>query len=290
MNIVLENAARSLDKYKVIMPPNHVHLITQENSDYFAFGAGTDATAVGYILVRTVPKESMANVIALEIDQKLAGSGLEEVLLGTVEKKLREKNYHTLTFDCIFQENEPVSKAFLSRDEGWGEGELLSHILTSKLQGISREAWVTKHRLPKGFEFFSWDELTTGEKEYIETGCDQWYPSKLSPLQEAHMMNAQLSVGLRYQGSVVGWMIVQRTAKNMVLFKTQFIRDEFRSLGRGVFLIAEGIRRTSRVEGMDYGMFVVEKENNDMLHFTNRHFAPYIIRRKSLFSFRKVLS
>ncbi len=41
---------------------------------------------------------------------------------------------------------------------------------------------------------------------------------------------------------------------------------------------------------MEYGMFVVEKENNEMLHFTNRHFAPYIIRRKSLFSFRKVLS
>ncbi|GED70875.1 hypothetical protein BRE01_45770 [Brevibacillus reuszeri] len=290
MNINLENAARSLDKYRAMMSPNHVHLITQENSDYFAFGAGTNATAVGYILVRTIPKESMSNVIALEIDQKLAGIGLEEVLLDAVEKKLREKNYHTLTFDCIFQENEPVSKAFLSPQEGWGKGELLSHIYTGNLQGISRAPWVTKQRLPKGFEFFSWDELTTGEREYIATGGDQWYPSKLSPLQEAHLMNAQLSVGLRYQGSIVGWKIVQRTARNMVLFKTQFIRDEYRSLGRGVLLIAEGIRKTIRVEGMEYGMFVVEKENNDMLQFTNRHFAPYIIRRKSLFSFRKVLA
>ena len=45
MNINLENAARSLDKYRAMMSPNHVHLITQENSDYFAFGAGTNAYA-----------------------------------------------------------------------------------------------------------------------------------------------------------------------------------------------------------------------------------------------------
>ncbi|WP_289136989.1 hypothetical protein [uncultured Brevibacillus sp.] len=103
-------------------PPNHARLITQENSDYFAFGADTDVTAVGYILVRTVPKESMANVIALEIDQKLVGSGLEEVLLGSVEKKLRNKNYRTFTFDCIFQENEPSRhNLFVMSSEAWEE-------------------------------------------------------------------------------------------------------------------------------------------------------------------------
>lgn len=289
MEIVLENAALHLDTYKFMMTPNHVHLITEEGSNHFAMGVRTHEAAIGYVLVRTLAAISRANIIELKIEQKFARSGLEEMLLRTVERTLRAKNYHTLTFDCVFQEGDTARKEFLQPSEGWDEGELLSYVWIADFQAISRAEWIKKQRIPKGFELFSWDELSESERQDIVAGCDQWYPEKLSPLKEKHLMNSSLSVGLRYGGSVIGWMIMQRAAKNMVLFKSQFIREEYRRLGRGILLIAEAIRRASEIEGMAYGMFVVEKDNADMLRLANRHFAPFVIRRKSFFSFQKQL-
>ncbi|GIO05556.1 hypothetical protein J31TS6_15840 [Brevibacillus reuszeri] len=289
MEIVLENAALHLEKYKLMMTPNHMHLITREVSNHFALGVSAGGAAIGYVLVRTRAEISRANIIELKIEQKFAGNGHEKILLHTVENKLREKNYHTLTFDCVFHEGETATKEFLQPGEGWSDGELLSHIWIADLQGISRDEWIKKKRIPKGFELFSWDELSVSEGQDIEAGCEQWYPEKLSPLQEEQQMNATLSVGLRYGGNVIGWMIVQRAARNMVFFKTQFIRDEFRKLGRGMLLIAEAIRRTSKIEGMAYGMFVMDKDNADMVRLANKHFAPYVIRRKMFYSFQKAL-
>jgi len=289
MEIALENVALHLEKYKLMMTPNHNHLITREMSNHFALGVSAGGSAIGFVLVRTRATISQANIIELKIEQKFAGSGLEKILLRTVENKLREKNYHTLTFDCAFHEGETATKEFLQPGEGWDERELISYIWITDLQGISRAEWVGKQRIPKDFELFSWDELSVSERQDIEAGYGQWYPENLSPLQEEHQMNASLSVGLRYRGNVIGWMIVQRAAKNMVLFKTQFIREDYRKLGRGMLLIAEAIRRTSKIEGMAYGMFVMDKDNADMIRLANKHFAPYVIHRKMFYSFQKAL-
>lgn len=288
MDIIIDNIVNDWGKYKSFIQENHLHLLTKE--DHFGIGISTLSDAIAYTVVRVSPEHSQATIIALLVEQRYRGIGIERILLTTVERKLKEKNYRFLTYDCVVQEGEKPEREFLQQSEGWGEGRALSTVFIASIYECMNAKWMGVVKIPNHFQIFTWDTLTETEKIYIQEGKDSWYPAKLSPWHEEHLVDRHLSIGVRYKGEVVGWSLVQRAAKNMVLFKSLFVRDQYSKLGRGALVLAESIKVVSTVNEIQFGMFVVENDNKEMLDLTKRHLLPYVIRKKHLVSFRKSLS
>lgn len=289
MDIVIEDVKNHLERYKAFLPPNHLHLISQTTGEHIGIGVRTSSVPIGYMVVRIDSKQSQATIIALEVEKGYSGRGIEEVLLQTLERTLKEKSYRYLTYDTVVQEGEKPVRAFLPQSEGWEEGRFLSTIFIGSIQSLRGSRWLNEVRMPKNFQMAAWDSLTDMEMTAVQEGCDEWYPEKLSPWVEGHDINPQLSLVLKYKGEVIGWLMVKRAARNMVLFQSLFVREEFSRLGRGGLLLSEGLRAALANRAMEYAMFVVEHENTAMLQLINKHFSPYVIRRKYLVSFRKCL-
>ena len=137
--------------------------------------------------------------------------------------------------------------------------------------------WMHKYSLPTSFSAFLWSELTKNERMIIQQKqeAEQWYPESLSPFQDEEIIEPLNSLGLRYKGEVVGWMITHRLTPDTIRYTSLFIRQDFQNLGRAIPLLAKAIylHNSSKVTK---GIFVVEIENKPMCRFVKRRMAPYL--------------
>jgi hypothetical protein len=106
--------------------------------------------------------------------------------------------------------------------------------------------WIFQgHPLANGFEIFSWQELSDSEREAIvkRQEAELWYPEMLSPFREESIMEPINSLGLRYSGKVIGWMINHRIAPDTIRYTPLFVSEEARNSSAGYMLIIEAVRR-----------------------------------------------
>jgi hypothetical protein len=147
----------------------------------------------------------------------------------------------------------------------------------SNAERIGKTPWLDRYTLPDEFTIFPWAELTAQERQTIEQRqqVESWYPPVLTPFQEEDRLEPLNSLGLRYQGQVVGWMITHRVAPDTIQYTSLFIQQEFQQLGRTIALIAEAIKRQI-AGGVPYGIFMIDVENKTMVKFFRRRLQPYM--------------
>lgn len=287
MKFTLDDIRNDLELYGRLMRPEHVYLVSQTKGEHIGIGVRESSTPIAYMVVRISREQSQASIIALEVEKSYSGYGLETILLQFLEGKLKEKNYHYLTYDIVVQESESAAREFLQPEDGWDSGQVLSTVYIADMGELKSAKWMNTIRAPLHFRTFSWAELTEANLTSIQEGRNRWYPEKFSPWQEGYDIDHQLSVALQYKGEIIGWLMVKRAASNMALFKSLFVREEFTRLGRAGVVLVEGLKKVLENQEIRYAMFVVEKDNAAMLQMVRKHFTPYIIRRKKLISFRK---
>jgi hypothetical protein len=76
---------------------------------------------------------------------------------------------------------------------------------------------------------------------------------------------------------------------NCVIYKSLFVKPEFRSFGLGVHLFVASANRQLTDEKVTKAMFIVLKENTPMVKFVNRHIAPYLTAINSYWKSSKLL-
>jgi hypothetical protein len=132
-------------------------------------------------------------------------------------------------------------------------------------------------------------ELTAQERTKIkqrENGLN--YPDELYPFKEDRI-EALSSVGLRYEGEVVGWSIFHRVTPSFVIYKSLFVKPELRSIGLGVHLFVASANRQLTDEKVTEAMFIVLKNNTAMVRFVNRHITPYLTAINNFWKSSKLL-
>lgn len=130
--------------------------------------------------------------------------------------------------------------------------------------------------LPK-FEIFSWNTLTNSDKKHILNRHKQcnWYPVELSPLFKICDFESSISVGLRMNGIVVGWLITHKVRADVIEYSRLFVSPELQGLGRGIPLGIEAVKRQYEL-GITSGIFQVKTGNAKSISFVNRRMAECI--------------
>lgn len=125
-------------------------------------------------------------------------------------------------------------------------------------------------------EIFPWRELSGAERDEIHASHERtpWITPALAPWRfEKAGFDAVSSVGARYRGEVVGWVINHRVAPDYVRFTCSFMRKDISRRGRIVPLYEASLRALA-AEGCPRSSFVTPVCYPNMIRFIERWIAP----------------
>ncbi|MGH9163141.1 MAG: hypothetical protein ACRD2X_24530, partial [Vicinamibacteraceae bacterium] len=118
---------------------------------------------------------------------------------------------------------------------GWGTPEVRAHMVRCTPEELSRTSWFDRVSLTgSDLTIFPWAELTEQERAELVRSheASSWIAEGLEPWRHDHYgFEPTSSVGLRYKGRVVGWIITHRLGPEAVRFTTGFVRDDLARRG-----------------------------------------------------------
>ena len=98
----------------------------------------------------------------------------------------------------------------------------------------------------------------------------------LTPFQEAPRLEPRVSLGLRQEGEVAGWIIAHRVSHDTLQYSTLFVKPELQRLGVGLALMVEARRRRMATD-YEFAIFAVDPRNHRMLELVERRLAPLVV-------------
>ena len=129
-----------------------------------------------------------------------------------------------------------------------------------------------------GFAIVSWTDVLPDEHRRIRESHERaaWIRPGLEPwVHDAHGFEPVSSVGLRYRGEVVGWVINHRMDERTVRFTCSFMRGDLSRRARILPLYSEAIRRLAGVR-CELCTMVTPTRYPEMIAFIRRHCQPYV--------------
>jgi GNAT superfamily N-acetyltransferase len=234
-----------------------------------AVRAEADGVRVGVGIAVLGAPSGTAKLRALVVAPSHRGRGIGHRLVSALERQARE--HGSSWIEALYDAAEP-SAAILHRvfdKQQWARPPLTAQVFHSTTR-IAEASWMRARAAP-GYDLFAWTESTS--QELAQLARQNW-PHGLGPLPPDEV-DAATSVGVRCGGRVVGWMLTQRVAHDLLRYSRLFVAQEHRRRVSGVVLLAESIRRQSKA-GIPRGTFSVASANSAMMLVVKRRIAMFI--------------
>jgi len=272
----LDDHVRS--KYEqMTAPENRCYLQEGVESSYFAVGALMDGVPIGLGLARQ-DSGRRAAFESLYVSPEFQGGNesIGEKLLEELEKEAKKDNYYIASF--LYPTDSPTRVFFerILNNRGWIKPHTyIKNYFFNCLE--FHPPWFEKAiPFPAGYNEFSWSDLTPEEKQKILHQIDEGIvPEQVSPFtkQEPEPIN---SLGLRYQGEVIGWMITHRSQPDTIRYSALFVQRAYQYRGVAIHLLVNAILLQQQA-GVPRSLFEVNLYQIDYnwLQFVKRRLAPY---------------
>ncbi|MEG4395517.1 TIGR03032 family protein [Microcoleus sp. BROC3] len=267
------NAANSIEYDAVTFPSIKKRWRSHDRpGELIGVSASVSEQLVGMAIAEILPNQT-AELISLFVSQGLRQQGIGGNLVKFLEKGLTENQVRVM--DVKYQVTDLTNVALepLLKQRAWQPPKAVFILAQTTTEKISQAPWLYKYPLPESFEIFPWVSLTQTEKQIILARKD--YPEALNPFSDDSRVEPLNSLGLRYQGEVIGWMVTHRVAPDTIRYSSLFVGQKFQKLGRGISLIAESIKRQMASDVSNYTCSVA-LENPLMIQFVKRHLRPYL--------------
>ena len=257
-------------------------------SDVVAVGAWRRGIPIGLGLGRILPGEA-SEALSIFVAAGYRRADIATKLLTRLQQLLAERGCKSCELVYMTEGASTVALERLLEKCGWPPSQLRMMVFKFD-RTIMQARWIHACKLPPAFEVFFWTDLTSAERLALCRSQEEqkWIPEYLVPFQYERDMDASNSLGLRWRGDVVGWVITHRIAVDTVRYTSLFVRQDLQRAGRGILLLAESIRIQARELGLDsFGICSVRPNNKAMLTFLQRHAPSASVRetrgtRKSL--------
>jgi GNAT superfamily N-acetyltransferase len=219
-----------------------------------------------------------AELLSLFVVPDHRGRGLGTALVEAMEHALAGRG-HTLV-EAVFTTGKPsiaaVERIFEKR--GWETPQLRTLTVQFTMQEAVSTPWYGRMGLvPAGAEIFPWTDLTAAERAHLHESNEDtpWIPVSLQPWRHDQLgFDPVSSVGMRYQGEVVGWVINHQIDARTVRFTCSFMRADLARRARIIPLYSEAVRRLSGT-ACEFCTMVTPTVYPAMIAFIRRHFEPY---------------
>ncbi|NEO79041.1 GNAT family N-acetyltransferase [Moorena sp. SIO4G3] len=265
----------------------------KSKSSFLAIGASYLDKPVGLIVAEILPNNRLAKIRSLFVTSAHRGQGVGTLLLTSLEKELVVRGCTKADFFYeldIIKKSISIKLAALFEKCHWSLINV-DLIYSSNLKKIYQSAFIHKENLlPSDMQIFPWKEITTQEKLVIKQTEKEncWIEEGLNPFKYEKNFESLNSLGLRYRGVVVGWMLTERVAVDTISYNCMFVRKDLQKMGRGIALFIEAIKRQKEAN-IPNGIWFVNQKNNLMIRFVNKYIFPCLTSIKEERVYSKLL-
>lgn len=181
-------------------------------------------------------------------------------------------------FLMIYKQEDPTTAA-LEKILTASQWSTRPYMLQCLFNGFTFDIpWVHEEQnYPAGFEEFLWTDLKAEErKKLLKEESQGVFMKHVSPFFNESLIEPINSLGLRYQGNVIGWMITHRTAVDTINYRSLYVERGLQFQQLATKLIFNSIRRHMQARTqwafLEIPVTVVK---NSWIHFVERRIAPY---------------
>lgn len=253
--------------------PSYRPLVFADPARRLALGASVEGEPVGLGLVERLAAGG-ARLLSLYVVEALRGRGLATALVERLEHEAREAGDAELSTVWMTGQSTSAAVERVLAKRGWEPPALRMYVLRCDHPSIDRAPWM-KLRLAPGVETFLWKDLTDADREALLRRQEETpVPAEVFPFNARPDFEPNTSLGVRWRGEVVGWVVNHRFDAKTLRFTCSYLRDELQGRGRLIAVYAEVINRMRPI-GLSEAIWSVPVTFPRMVAFTRRHLMPY---------------
>lgn len=264
------DSSNALDYDEFTFPRLHKRWQTQPpQGELIGLSASVAGSMVGFAIAERL-NATQAEIISLFVLPEYRHQGIGTRLVAYLERELIQQG--CLELILSYQTSSLTNTALepLLQKLNWQAPQTTLVLGKTATTNIAQAPWLNRYLLPPVFEVFPWLE-------------------QMSPPNQDSRLEALNSLGLRYRGEVIGWMLTHRVAPDTIRYTTLEMAEPFQRRGRGVALLAEAIRRQVNSD-VPYLTGSVSVQYPRLWQFVGRHLMPYLTGVGEVRQTRKVIN
>jgi GNAT superfamily N-acetyltransferase len=263
--------------------PRHLDMADQPLVQPVAVAAWVGPKPVGLVVAETPIDggggEAVPEILSLFVLADWRGRGVGTALIGALEERIRAGGFKTLTAVWMTGKSGIAAIEQILHKRGWVPPVTRTISVRFTPEEAARTPWFQRVKLPTDrFEIFPWSDLRDDERADIRRSHEAapWIAKGLEPWNHDHYgFDPISSLGLRYEGAVVGWVINHRISDDCVRFTCSFMRADLSRRGRILPLYTESIQRLAAA-GIGECTLVTPLEYAEMAEFLRRRCASAV--------------
>lgn len=258
-------------------------------SPVFGVAAILEGHAVGIALATAHTKIHIANIHCLAIEKRYAHADLAGRLLQSLTELLLDQK---ITFAHFIYSKEDsfsiILEEIFPKNSWQGPHPQIIECLFKRAE-FNPFWWHKNIPLAEGFEEFLFKNLKQEEqKDLIHRFEQGLIPSFVFPFgHEKSLIEYKNSLGLRYKGKVVGWMITHRIEPDKIRYSYLYLEDDFAYTRYWLKLLIDALKIHKDMHNVTYGSLEINLDqiSKRWIKFIERKLYPHTckITHKNLF-------
>jgi GNAT superfamily N-acetyltransferase len=275
---ILQNATAA--KYEKFTFPAFQYALQnlEIEKSIIAIAASDQEQPIGLVMAEIRQDDQSAEVLSIFVEPTYRSAGIATALLTRLEAEV--SNRGCTKIEMVYTTGKPTTPALerLLQKCNWTSPQPRMLLCKGNVQKVMEAPWITKYsRLPSAYNIFPWVQITDKERQAIQKQQETqpWIPEDLIPFQHEKNLEPLNSLGLRYQGQVVGWVINHRLFSDTIRYTCSFVRKDLQKMGRIISLYAEAAKRQNEAH-IPNGIWTVPMEHESMVNFVKQRWFPYL--------------
>jgi GNAT superfamily N-acetyltransferase len=251
------------------------------DSPVIAIGAIEEGRPAGLVLMEARGDKSA--ILSICTATEFRNRGIATELLRAAEHALKERKAASATLTYVTGKATTPALERLLEKCGWPAAEP-KHLHCWTDNRIY--PWLADYKLPESFEIFPWVDITVGDRLSLERSqaAENWVPESVWPFSFEGTLEPNTSLGVRYGGELVGWVLTQERPPNALCYACSYMRPDLQRRGRLIGAYAEAVRRQIEFTDKTVGIWIVPYKHPAMAAFVLRRMKPHLV---SLQDFRE---
>jgi len=259
---VFQLTAQTLEPYAGLTFPSLApgsRRLASLSGELLAVSAMAGGTMVGLAIAeRSAQHPAQAAVCSLMVAPEWRRQGIGARLLRHLERFVVQQGAQALALRYHTSAARPSPVEPLLAHLGWPAPRTDFVLLQSSAERLAGTGWNTRFPIAAPYALFAWADATAADlAAALSLGAP---PELLPPPPHAAGLEPAVSLGLRWRGALVGWLIAHRVDARTVRYSSLYVAPAHRSRARGPALAAEGFAR-QRTAGIPQAKAAVQVGN-----------------------------